>query len=59
MDLDIWTGTRLTDLGWPYVVGIKSSVVVWPSGLELLPPSVCATREETLARPVCTPSSGC
>jgi len=29
---------RLTDLGLPYVVGIKSSVVVWPPGLEPLPP---------------------
>ncbi len=29
---------RLTDLGLPYVVGIKSSVVVWPPGIEPLPP---------------------
>jgi SRSO17 transposase len=29
---------RLTDLGLPYVVGIKSSVVVWPPGLKPLPP---------------------
>jgi SRSO17 transposase len=29
---------RLTDLGLPYVVGITSSVVVWPSGIEPLPP---------------------
>jgi SRSO17 transposase len=29
---------RLTDLGMPYVVGITSSVVVWPPGLEPLPP---------------------
>lgn len=29
---------RLTELGLPYVVGIKSSVVVWPPGLEPLPP---------------------
>jgi SRSO17 transposase len=29
---------RLTDLGLPYVVGITSSVVVWPPGLEPLPP---------------------
>ena len=28
---------RLTELGLPYVVGIKSSVVVWPPGLEPLP----------------------
>jgi SRSO17 transposase len=29
---------RLTDMGLPYVVGIKSSVVVWPPGVEPLPP---------------------
>jgi SRSO17 transposase len=29
---------RLTDLGLPYVVGITSSVVVWPAGLEPLAP---------------------
>ena len=29
---------RLTEMGLPYVVGIKSSVVVWPPGLEPLPP---------------------
>lgn len=29
---------RLTELGLPYVVGIKSSVVVWPPGIEALPP---------------------
>ena len=29
---------RLTDLGLPYVVGITSSVVVWPPGVEPLPP---------------------
>ena len=29
---------RLTDLGLPYVVGIQSSVVVWPPGIEPLPP---------------------
>jgi len=29
---------RLTDLGLPYVVGITSSVVVWPPGIEPLPP---------------------
>jgi SRSO17 transposase len=29
---------RLTDLGLPYVVGITSSLVVWPPGLEPLPP---------------------
>jgi len=29
---------RLTELGLPYVVGIKSSVVVWPPGLEPQPP---------------------
>jgi SRSO17 transposase len=29
---------RLTELGLPYVVGIKSSVVVWPPGIEPLPP---------------------
>ena len=30
--------SRLTELGLPYVVGITSSVVVWPPGLEPLPP---------------------
>jgi len=29
---------RLTDMGLPYVVGITSAVVVWPPGLEPLPP---------------------
>ena len=29
---------RLTELGLPYVVGITSAVVVWPPGLEPLPP---------------------
>jgi SRSO17 transposase len=30
--------TRLSDLGLPYVVGITSSAVVWPPGVEPLPP---------------------
>ncbi|HXF47790.1 MAG TPA: IS701 family transposase [Burkholderiaceae bacterium] len=30
--------TRLNDLGLPYVVGITSSVVVWPPGIEPLAP---------------------
>jgi SRSO17 transposase len=29
---------RLSELGLPYVVGITSSVVVWPPGIEPLPP---------------------
>lgn len=29
---------RLSDLGLPYVVGITSAVVVWPPGIEPLPP---------------------
>lgn len=29
---------RLSDLGMPYVVGITSAVVVWPPGVEPLPP---------------------
>jgi SRSO17 transposase len=29
---------RLTDLGLPYVVGITSAIVVWPPGIEPLPP---------------------
>ena len=29
---------RLTELGLPYMVGITSAVVVWPPGLEPLPP---------------------
>lgn len=33
---------RLTELGLPYVVEIKSSVVVWPPGLEPLPPKRCS-----------------
>jgi SRSO17 transposase len=28
----------LTDMGLPYVVGVTSSVVVWPPGIEPLPP---------------------
>lgn len=31
-------GQRLTDMGLPYVVGITSAVVVWPPGIEPLPP---------------------
>lgn len=30
--------SRLSDLGLPYVVGITSSVVLWPPGVEPLPP---------------------
>ena len=30
---------RLRDLGLPYVVGITSAVVVWPPGIEPLPPA--------------------
>ncbi len=29
---------QLTDMGLPYVVGITSAVVVWPPGIEPLPP---------------------
>lgn len=29
---------RLSELGLPYMLGIKSTVVVWPEGLEPLPP---------------------
>lgn len=29
---------RLTEMGLPYVVGITSAVVVWPPGIEPLPP---------------------
>ena len=29
---------RLTQMGLPYIVGITSSVVVWPPGIEPLPP---------------------
>jgi SRSO17 transposase len=31
---------RLSDLGLPYVVGITSAVVVWPPGVEPLPPKL-------------------
>ena len=31
---------RLSDLGLPYVVGITSAVVVWPPGIEPLPPKL-------------------
>lgn len=30
--------SRLSDLGLPYVMGITSSVVVWPPGVGPLPP---------------------
>jgi SRSO17 transposase len=43
--------SRLTDLGLPYVVGIKSSVVVWPPGLEPLPPK----RYSGMGRPAVVP----
>ncbi len=42
---------RLTELGLPYVVGIKSSVVVWPPGLEPLPPK----RYSGIGRPPAVP----
>jgi SRSO17 transposase len=42
---------RLTDLGLPYVVGIKSSVVVWPPGLKPLPPQ----RYSGMGRPPVVP----
>ena len=42
---------RLTELGLPYVVGIKSSVVVWPPGLEPLPPK----RYSGMGRPPVVP----
>ena len=43
--------SRLTDLGLPYVVGIKSSVVVWPPGVEPLPPK----RYGGMGRPAVVP----
>jgi SRSO17 transposase len=43
--------SRLTDMGLPYVVGIKSSVVVWPPGLEPLPPK----RYSGMGRPAVVP----
>jgi SRSO17 transposase len=43
--------SRLTDLGLPYVVGIKSSVVVWPPGVEPLPPK----RYAGMGRPAVVP----
>lgn len=42
---------RLTELGLSYVVGITSSVVVWPPGLEPLPPK----RYRGLGRPPVVP----
>lgn len=42
---------RLTELGLPYVVGIKSSVVVWPPGLEPLLPK----RYRGMGRPPVVP----
>ena len=42
---------RLIDLGLPYVVGIKSSVVDWPPGLEPLPPK----RSSGMGRPPVIP----
>lgn len=42
---------RLTELGLPYVVGITSSVVVWPPGLEPLPPKPYGGMERPPAMP--------
>jgi SRSO17 transposase len=42
---------RLTELGLSYLVGIKSSVVVWPPGLEPLPPK----RYSGIGRPPVVP----
>jgi SRSO17 transposase len=42
---------RLTEMGLPYVVGIKSSVVVWPPGVEPLPPK----RYSGMGRPAVVP----
>lgn len=42
---------RLIEMGLPYVVGIKSSVVVWPPGLEPLPPK----RYRGMGRPPVVP----
>ena len=42
---------RLTDMGLPYVVGITSAVVVWPPGIEPLPPK----RYSGMGRPPVVP----
>jgi SRSO17 transposase len=42
---------RLTDMGLPYVVGITSAVVVWPPGVEPLPPK----RYSGMGRPAVMP----
>jgi SRSO17 transposase len=43
--------SQLIDMGLPYVVGIKSSVVVWPPGVESLPPK----RYSGMGRPAVVP----
>jgi SRSO17 transposase len=47
--------SRLSDLGLPYVVGITSSVVVWPPGVEPLPPKRYGGRGRPPVMPRRTP----
>jgi SRSO17 transposase len=42
---------RLDELGLPYVVGITSAVVVWPPGIEPLPPQRCRGTGRPPVRP--------
>lgn len=46
---------RLSELGLPYVVGITSSVVVWPPGVEPLPPQRYGGRGRPPVMPRRTP----
>ncbi|KVZ88865.1 DDE endonuclease [Burkholderia ubonensis] len=41
----------LTDMGLPYVVGVTSTVVVWPPGVVLLPPKPYSGRGRPLVMP--------
>jgi SRSO17 transposase len=47
---------RLTEMGLPYLVGIKSSVVVWPPGLAPLPPKPYAGMGRPPVMPRRTPT---
>ena len=48
---------RLSDLGLPYVVGVTSAVVVWPPGIEPLPPKPYSGRGRPPVMPRRTRSS--
>jgi|SRR5450755_694696 len=46
----------LSDMGLPYVVGVTSAVVVWPPGVEPLPPAPYAGRGRPPVMPRRTPA---